>query len=294
VNYNQRHANTVPFAEKPKPYPALGGILMWENICFASYEALQAEVSRRFARGLFFQGSYIISKNVGNAGAVWGGQGSGGLLFAPEALPNTITDRFNTRLDRGNLAGTRRNRFLFTGIYELPWGKGRRFASGLPPFANALLGGWDLSTITLLESGSFQTAWTRFDQSNTTGSGRKLTRPDRIGDGNLPHPTPDRWYDISAFEPAPKAAGRFGNSGVGILRGPGIVTVAAGLFKSFSIAEGLRMRIEATFTNIANHPNFYPPSTFVDDPSSFGKMTSVQDQENSGNRAGQIAARFDW
>jgi hypothetical protein len=72
------------------------------------------------------------------------------------------------------------------------------------------------------------------------------------------------------------------------------VTVAAGLFKSFSIAEGLRMRIEATFTNIANHPNFYPPSTFVDDPSSFGKMTSVQDQENSGNRAGQIAARFDW
>ena len=84
-----------------------------------------------------------------------------------------------------------------------------------------------------------------------------------------------------------------GNSGVGILRGPGIVTAAAGLFKSFSITERLRMRVEATFTNIANHPNFSPPSTVIEDPN-FGRTGSVQGQENSGNRVGQIAARLDW
>jgi hypothetical protein len=89
-------------------------------------------------------------------------------------------------------------------------------------------------------------------------------------------------------------AGRFGNSGVGILRGPGIATVAAGLFKSFSLTEKLKMRIEGTFTNIANHPNFYPPPTQVDSPVSFGKITSVQGQENSGNRVGQVGARLDW
>ena len=170
-------------------------------------------------------------------------------------------------------------------------GRDGALAAHLNPFANALLGGWDLSTITLLESGPFQTALIggRFDQSNSTIGGGRNGRPDRIGDGNLPNPTPDRWYDITAFEPTPKGAGRFGNSGVGILRGPGIATVAAGLFKSFSITEKLKMRIEGTFTNIANHPNFYPPPTQVDSPVSFGKITQVQSELRQPRRPGRRA-----
>jgi len=292
VGYQQQHAGTTPHSSTRRPYPALSFVQMWENLGFASYEALQAEAERRFSRGLFFQASYVFSKNIGNAGSFQGGQG--GLSFPPEALPNRITDRFNTRLDRGNLAGSRPDRFLLTGIYELPWGKGRQLAAHLNQLANALLGGWDLSMITLLESGPFQTALIgpRYDQSNAWGG--RISRPDRIGDGNLPNPTPDRWYDITAFEPTPVGAGRFGNSGVGILRGPGIATVAAGLFKSFSITEKLRMRIEGTFTNIANHPNFYPLPTQVDSPVSFGRITQAQGQENSGNRVGQVGARLDW
>ncbi|MGH9429461.1 MAG: hypothetical protein ACRD2L_24510, partial [Terriglobia bacterium] len=69
---------------------------------------------------------------------------------------------------------------------------------------------------------------------------------------------------------------------------------AGGLFKSFSISERLRLRVEATFTNLPNHPNFANPGLFVDRPNSFGKITSVQSQENSGNRVGQIGARLDW
>ncbi len=173
VNYNQQHASTTPYSPSRRPYPAFNRVDLWEQVGFASYEAFQADATRRFARGLFFQGSYVFSKNVGNAGSAFGGQG--GLLFAPEALPNVITDRFNSRLDRGILAGSRANRFLFTGIYELPWGKGRRFANRLPAFPNALLGGWDLSTITLLESGPFQTAVTRMPDQSNTGAGRALS-----------------------------------------------------------------------------------------------------------------------
>ncbi|HSB14276.1 MAG TPA: TonB-dependent receptor, partial [Bryobacteraceae bacterium] len=204
VNYNQQHASTTPFSASRRPYPAFRTVGMWENIGFASYEAFQAEATRRFARGLFFQASYIFSKNIGNAGSAYGGQG--GLLFVPEALPNAVTDRFNTRLDRGILAGSRANRFLFTGIYELPWGKGRRYANRLPALPNALFGGWNLSTITLLESGPFQTAFTRAPDPSNSGAGGRLKRPDRIGDGNLPHPTPDHWYDITAFVPTPQGA----------------------------------------------------------------------------------------
>jgi hypothetical protein len=116
-----------------------------------------------------------------------------------------------------------------------------------------------------------------------------------FGDGNLANPTPDRWFDVTAFTSAPEDAGRFGNSGVGILRGPGTIAIAGGLFKSFAVTEKLRMRMEATFTNLPNHPNFtfYPFQLWVDRPG-FGQATFVQSQENSGNRVGQVGVRFDW
>ncbi|HSB16287.1 MAG TPA: hypothetical protein VLE22_17665 [Bryobacteraceae bacterium] len=78
------------------------------------------------------------------------------------------------------------------------------------------------------------------------------------------------------FQPVtlpPKDVGRFGNAGVGILRGPGTIAVAGGL---------------------PNHPNFAAPEFFADRPGSFGKIFSVQGQENSGNRVGQVGARLDW
>jgi hypothetical protein len=255
------------------------------------YHALQVEVSRHFSRGLLFQSSYVLAKNLGNGAGAAGGTG-----FQTE-VGTIITDRFNSRLDRGNLSGTRRNRFLLSAIYELPFGKGRTFLSGIHPVANAVLGGWDLSTVTLIESGPFLTPTNsrRTDQSNTNMNFRGVTvRPDRIADGNVPNPTPDRWFDITAFVNTPAGTGRFGNAGPGILVGPGTTTVAGGLSKNFPLRERLRMRLEATFTNILNHPNFAVPGTNISAPTAFGKVTSVQSAENSGNRVGQVALRFDF
>jgi len=293
ANLNQQHAGTAPFSAARRPYLAWNQILSMDNIAFANFQGLQVEASRRFGQGLFFQSSYALSKDIGNAGSA-----TGGLRLLPgEAFGQPITDRFNTRLDRGNLAGVRRHRFLLTGIYPLPVGKGRHFGKQWHRAYNALLGGWDLSTITVLESGQFQTPTiaSRFDQSNTDAFGRGIfLRPDRIGDGNLSHPTPDRFFDITAFLPTPKGAGRFGNSGVGILRGPGVIAVAAGLAKNFQITEKLRMRMEGTFTNLPNHPNFQAPNVTVSTPSTFGKLTTVQTAENSGNRTGQVGIRLDF
>jgi hypothetical protein len=128
------------------------------------------------------------------------------------------------------------------------------------------------------------------------GRGEGVMHPDRIGNGNLPNPTPDHWLDITAFIPTPKGAGRFGNSGVGVVNGPGTIDIALGLFKSFSLTEKLRLRIETTFTNVPNHPNYtlYGFQLRVDNPNAFGVATSVQSQENSGNRTGQIGVRLDW
>jgi len=72
------------------------------------------------------------------------------------------------------------------------------------------------------------------------------------------------------------------------------VAVAAGLSKTFIVAERLRLRLESTFTNLPNHPNFAPPAVVVSSPVSFGRTTAVQTQENSGNRTGQVALRLDF
>ena len=235
----------------------------------------EAELTHRFSRGFYFQSSYVFSKNIGNAGGFLGGT-SGGRFFPTEADPRGITDRFNPGLDRGVVAGSREQWFLFTAIYWLPFGKGRSFASDVNWLANAILGGWDLSTITLLQSGPFLTPRisSSLDQSNTDPRDF-ATRPDRIRGGNLSDPTPDRWFDTTAFIPTPEGAGRFGNSGVAVVNGPGTIAVALGLFKSFSVTEKLRMRLEATFTNLPNHPNFGFPAVFVDRPD-FGRITTCR------------------
>jgi len=151
ADLNQVHAGTTPYSDSGKPNPDWSRILVRDSINFAVYHALQVEASRHFARGLLFQSSYALAKNLGN-----GGGAAGGTTFQTE-VGSIITDRFNTRLDRGNLSGSRRHRFLLSAIYELPFGKGRTFLSGVHPVANAILGGWDLSTVTMIQSGPFLT-----------------------------------------------------------------------------------------------------------------------------------------
>ena len=136
----------------------------------------------------------------------------------------------------------------------------------------------------MVQSGPYQTP-----RVNSPGG----PRPDRIGNGNLAHPTGDHYYDKSAFVPVPRGAGRLGNAGVGILEGPGTVAISAGLAKTFRLTEKLRLRLESTFTNLPNHPNFAAPNVIINSPQ-FGKLTSVQSGENAGNRTGQVAARLDF
>src|SRR5262249_38084909 len=110
----------------------------------------------------------------------------------------------------------------------------------------------------------------------------------------LSSPTPDAWWDINAFVPTPAGAGRVGNAGVGILEGPGTVAIAGGLSKSFRVKEKARMRFEASFTNLLNHPNFAATPTVLSNTSTFGKVVTVQSSENAGNRVGQISLRVDF
>ncbi|MEO8100080.1 MAG: TonB-dependent receptor [Acidobacteriota bacterium] len=296
---NQVPAGTTPFSANRTPFPAWSRLLNLNNLGFANYQSLESEVSRRFGRRLTFQTGYTLAKHLGNAGGPAGGL-LGPQVFPAEFNQNQVTDRFTLNLDRGNLLPTPRHRFVLNATYQLPVGRNQWFGSGLPKWADGVLGGWELTGALQARSGFFITPTMNatLDQSNTNISGgfRTFARPDRVGDGNLASPTGERFWDITAFATPPVGSGRFGNAGVGILRGPHAVVLSTGLFKSFSLAERARLRLEGTFMNVPNHPVFKAPSANISDPQGFGKRFPFQvfSPDLGGNRTGQVAVRIEF
>jgi hypothetical protein len=291
VDLNQQQPSATTADYSARPYPNWGRILSSENEGFSNYQALQTEVNKSFSHGLMFQANHTWAHNIGNVG------GDAPTVFSPEVIYGTpVANRFDLRANRGNIVGTRRHRVLVSAIYQLPVGKDRAFLNHMNAVGDAILGSWELSTVTLWETGPYLTPVTSpsFDSANLSLVYRgALLRPDCTGNPNLSNPSVNQYFNINAFNLAP-AAGRIGNCGVGIIQGPKTLSIAGGLSKTFQLREKARLRFEATFTNLPNHPNFAPPAVDVSAPATFGKITSVQSAENSGNRTGQLALRLDF
>jgi hypothetical protein len=290
VNLNQVTPSAQPYVPSQAPFPNWGVLYSTENLGVQNYQAMQLEFTHKLSHGLSFQANYTWARDIsdaqGDAPAGFGGETNYGLA---------VVNRFDIAADRGNVAGERRHRFLLTGGYELPFGQGRTWSSS-NKLVNGAFGGWSFNTVTLIESGPYLTPTIScaLDQTNTDPiAAGSVCRPDIVGNpsiGNLP----GQQFNINAFAPTPVGAARIGNAGVGILEGPGTVAVNAGLSKSMQIREGLRLRFEATFTNVLNHTNFAPPATNFSSPSTFGLLQSAQTAEYGGNRTGQLALRLDF
>jgi len=296
---NQIPASTTPYdtgatggvyVDTRAPYQNWTVLLSTFNAGEANYNAFELEATHHMAKGLYYDVNYTLAKNLAD------NQGSTPSGFAGEVNYGTpITNRFNVRSDYGNEEGTRRQRVLLTGIYELPVGVGRQFL-GKKSLLSEVIGGWNLNTITLLETGPWLTPSISSgnDQSNTNVANRGATlRPDVVSRSFYQGQSRLQYFNIHAFAPTPNNAGRFGNAGVGILQGPGTAVVSLGLAKVIPIGDAVHMRFESTFTNVLNHTNFAPPSTQFDG-GTFGQLTSATTAENAGNRTGQMALRVEF
>jgi hypothetical protein len=288
---NQVRPSTTAFSASNTPYPNWFSLLSTENAGLANYQALQAEVNHKTGKGLSFQAGYTLAKNISDAQ----GDAPGG--FTGEvAYGLAVSNRFDLAADRGNVAGTPRQHFQLNGIYELPFGKGRKWldSSG---WRDQMFGGWEASTVTVLQTGPWLTPTISpaLDQSNTDIDNRgTLLRPDCVGNSIPSSRTVSEYFNINAFAPTPANAGRIGNCGVGILEGPGTIAVAAGLGKTFALNERLKLRFETTFTNVVNHTNYAPPAADISNPQTFGALLSNQTSANAGPRTGQFALRLDF
>jgi hypothetical protein len=311
-NLNQSYYSNQFYASQPlsrRPFPNWGTVNTRTTGASASYNAAQIELSHRARGGLQFNTTYTLASNLAdNQGPSPGG-------FAGETGGGRAMDLYNRRAEYGPVYASRRHHSITTATYELPFGRGRAFGSNVNRIVEGVFGGWRLSSSLLLQSGPFMTPTFSKGDPSGTGSGRigRPQHPDRVGDGNLSNPTRDLWADPSAFtcpgnpnwmagkactigvNPASDLApiGRFGNSGIGVVRGPGTVNLSAGLAKAISLTERVRLKMEGTFTNLPNHVNLADPNLAIDS-NSFGKITKARNSEFGGSRTGQVSVRLEF
>ena len=136
-------------------------------------------------------------------------------------------------------------------------------------------GGWELSGIVTAQSGGFWTVTAGRDNSLT---GVNLDRPNVVGDWRIGSPTPNRWFNQSAFQP--NGPGMYGNSGRNVILGPKFVNFDMGLIRNISIHEAQHLQVRAEAFNVLNHTNLATTSggfhLSYADPI-FGSITSAAD-----------------
>ena len=244
-----------------RPFPVLGATSIMDNNATSSYHGIQAKLEKRFSKGLTFRANYAFGKVLDNGGSGFGASS------APQ-------NPYDVRADRGLSSLNRTHIFSLDYVYQLPFGRGQKFGTNMNRFADAFIGGWEVTGIFSATSGRPFTVGIGRDVANI-GARSISQRPNLVGDpysGALN--APDLWINKDAFaEPAPFT---FGNLGRNTLVGPGFAQFDFGGYKNFMITELIRLQFRFEAFNITNHVNFGLPDSNFDDPvGTFGRITGL-------------------
>jgi len=294
MNIDQPAPNTIGFANLPKsaiPFPLWSEIYYNDNEGFGNYNAMTISVKKRLSYGLQLQSSYIFARNLSNLGGNPGTPAGG---FAGE-YGGTISNPQQPGIDYGNVNFTRRNRFLTTFLYDLPFGKGKMLLNGANGFVDRVVNGWELGGVLLFQSGPFMTVsqlndpcGCGFNDFNSTGG-----RADTVSGVNpYAGQSIGQWINPAAFATPANAIGRFGDSEAGGVVGPGTEAVSMSLIKSIPIKESVRAQLGVQVANLFNHPNFAPPGNLTLGVAAFGTLTALQTAEGAGPRQIQLTGRI--
>jgi hypothetical protein len=230
--------------------PGVTNVTYRTNLGGAKYHSLQSRVEKRASRGLTLSVAYTWSHYLANAANINGG-GNG----PPQ-------DNRCYRCEWGNTPDDRRHVLVLNHVYELPFGYGRQMAN--QGALAHVLGNWNVSGIWSMSTGEHFTATAAAAVSNSAGGGGD--RPNRLRDGNLAvgSRTIDKWFDIEAF--GSPAQFSFGNSGRGILVGPGNANVDLGVHRNFKLGELARLSFRWEMFNAFNRANFATPNSAIGNP----------------------------
>ncbi len=247
-------------------YGITGAITAFEPANWDIYNSLQATLARRLTNGLSINIAYTYSKDMQGGATAALPSGGAGIEIPQYYYRNTSV----TPVDRTN-------NFIVSSLYQLPFGKDKRFVtSGI---GAAVLGGWSFQGVFYHLSGlpfyvSASNSSCNCPNAISTQLANKV-KP-HVAKGSVPHTAGDSntWFDPTAFAPVSTAA--FGNSSFNSLRGPGSTDFDAGVFRDFQIWERLSMQFRAEGLNVTNTPHFAVPNSNISSASfSNGNITNL-------------------
>jgi len=245
------------------------------------YHALQIKVEKQFSSGIQFLSSYVWSKSIDDASVPT----SGGSNF--EGGSSSLQDPNNLHLERSLSQFNIPHVFQIASVFELPFGRGKKFGNRINRLANLALGGWQLNATFRWDDGQPLAISLLNTQPMPTYGGQ---RPDMLGQlKQSPGVNIEQYFANPGVigTPAPYTDGTASRTDPR-LRAPGTNTLAGSLFKDFPLhfREGARIQFRAEFFNLLNHPQFGVPNTTFGDPN-FGKIFS----QANAPRTGQLALK---
>ncbi len=260
INQPPPGLGTVAQKQALRPYPQYGNINFLDAVGNSNFNGLLMKLQQRYSNGLSFLVSYTYGKSIDDT---------------PGTPYNVVPSRSSAEnpkdfsLERGLSGFDIRSRFVFSPVYELPFGQGKRYLNS-NKFVGLIVGGWEVSGILSLQTGRPFTVLVSTDNANVLGN---VDRPNLIGNANSGPHTVQQWINVSAFQLAP--AGTFGNEGRNNIIGPGLKNLDFLLSRVFRVTEKISIQFRAEAFNIANHPNFdQPAQTFG--VAGFGSITSAE------------------
>ena len=269
---------TVPRQRLLRPYPQFSSVNLSGDTpgASSSFNALVVRYNWQISGGLNLLTTYQWSKAIDNA-SEWQGW----------EVSDTLRDYYNLAVDRSISAHDLPQSFVTALVYELPVGKGKKLLADAHPVVNAVLGGWQVSSIVRFGSG----LPLAFSAPNTLSNyGFQIQRPNvsDLNAASVNNPTPDRWFNTDAFKsPGTYEIGNLTRWTPNIRFGPTRHADFA-LLKNFRFHERYKVQFRAEMFNMTNTPQFGRPATTVGN-ADFGKVSGTT---NVGPRNIQLGLRI--
>jgi hypothetical protein len=252
------------------PFPYIAPTFYDRSIGHGTYDAMQLEVKRRYTGGLSYQVAYTYAKSLDEGSSGW---------FGVEG--NSLTDPYNIKGSRGPSGFDLRHTLAVNTIYDLPFGKGRRFSIDNSAL-NYALGNWQVNWIFSARSGlpfsvyygardlanTGNVAWSQYERANLVGDPQSGTCPN-----GSPVGSQSCFFNTSAF--AVPALYTFGNSARDSMRQARYWNLDASVFKQFPLGETRRFEFRAEAFNLFNTVIFGRPGNDISNLANFGKVNSA-------------------
>ncbi|MBZ5702508.1 MAG: TonB-dependent receptor [Acidobacteriia bacterium] len=247
-NYNANQPSFgVPLSSPlSKAFPQLGTVKVQDNSGKSDYNSLQAQYERRLSNGWQFLGAFTWSKALDDA--------CGNLdSCAPQLFTNYAAERGLSNIDQNY-------RLVLSSLYELPFGRGKRWGHDWSRPLDWALGGWQMNGIYTLQSGLPFTV----NIDGNPGTWPSAVRPDLVGAPSVNPGNLNNYINAAAFAAPPSTGGvydRPGTAGRDILRGPGSSNLDFALFKNLAFTERFKAQFRAQAYNLSNTPHFGNPNS---------------------------------